>query len=545
MHLNPIHNKTWATHWYAVFISLLLVIATLAVYWQVGDNGFVSFDDGLYVTENPRIQGGLNLKNIRWAFTTTHASNWHPLTWMSHMLDISLFGQDPGAHHFVSLFFHMTNALLLFFVLRKMTGDEWQSGFVAALFALHPLHVESVAWVSERKDVLSTLFWLLTLHSYVWYVNNGKAFSYFTAILFFTMGLLAKPMLVTVPFVLLLLDYWPLGRFKFNRPSNLASMESHISLHRLWKEKIPFFSLAMASCLVTVYAQQSGNSVAPLDAYPMGLRIANALVAYVAYLAKMIWPIHLTAFYPYPPFLPAWQVVGAALVLMAIFIMCGLTAKRQPYLIVGWLMYFGMLFPVIGVVQAGDQAMADRYTYIPLIGIFIMLAWGLPGLLTKSNIQKVIFVVGAALVLPMLMIISWLQVRHWSDNISFYEHMINVTDNNFMAHYNLGVFLAEHKRIDEAIIQYQNALDIKPGHVDANNNLGNALVIQERHREAVKYYTNALNRVPEDPEINNNLGVALFYSDNYEQAIRHFKTALKMRPDYAEARQNLQKALGY
>ena len=527
-----------------LFICLFIIVTTYCVYQQVGDHGFVTFDDGLYITENFRVQSGFNLDNIVWSFTTTHASNWHPLTWLSHMLDISLFGQDPGSHHLINLLFHIANSLLLFFVFWKMTGDEWQSGFVAALFALHPLHVESVAWVSERKDLLSTFFGMLTLWSYLRYVKTGKAFSYFTAILFFTMGLMAKPMLVTLPFVLLLLDYWPLRRLRFNGRFRKASIDPNRSLSPLLKEKIPFFILAMASCLVTVYAQQAGDSVASLDVYPMGLRIGNALVAYVGYLAKMIWPIHLAGFYPHPTFLPAYQVAGSALLLMAVFIVCGLTTRRQPYLIVGWLMYIGMLFPVIGIVQVGDQAMADRYTYVPLIGIFVILAWGLPELFEKWHIRKVGFVICAALFLPMLMITTWLQVRHWSDNISFYEHMIKVTDNNFMAHYNLGVYLAEHEQIDAAITQYQKALSIKPGHADANNNLGNALVIKGRYKEAIPYYTNALDRVPDDPEINNNLGVALIHAKKNEQAIRHFKLALKLRPDYIEAQQNLKKALG-
>ena len=527
-----------------IWVCLILTTLILAVYSQVIRYDFISLDDMTYVTANRHVKSGISPEGFLWSFRTTDCGNWHPLTWLSHMMDVECYGLHAGSHHLTNVLLHIVNTLLLFFLLRSMTGALRPSVFVAALFALHPLHVESIAWISERKDVLSTFFGLLTLISYMRYARQQSRSGYMLALLFFMFGLMAKPMLVTLPFVLLLLDYWPLRRLRFNGLFRKASIDPNRSLSPLLKEKIPFFILTMASCLVTVYAQQAGDSVASLDVYPMGLRIGNALVAYVGYLAKMIWPIHLAGFYPHPTFLPAWQVAGSALLLMAVFIVCGLTTRRRPYLIVGWLMYIGMLLPVIGIVQVGDQAMADRYTYVPLIGIFVILAWGLPELFEKWHIRKVGFVICAALFLPMLMITTWLQVRHWSDNISFYEHMIKVTDNNFMAHYNLGVYLAEHEQIDAAITQYQKALSIKPGHADANNNLGNALVIKGRYKEAIPYYTNALDRVPDDPEINNNLGVALIHAKKNEQAIRHFKLALKLRPDYIEAQQNLKKALG-
>jgi hypothetical protein len=462
---------------------------------------------------------------------------------MSHMLDVTLFGMNPGSHHRVNVFFHLVNSLLLFFVFRQMTGNLWQSALVAALFAIHPLHVESVAWVSERKDVLSTFFGMLTLLSYGRYVKYGTKGLYLTALLFFVLGLMAKPMLVTLPFVLLLFDYWPLGRLDFKnhlRPVSYA--HKNISFFDLIFEKIPFFIFTAASCVVTFYAQQSGGSVASLEVFPLAVRIANAVVVYISYIAKMLWPVNLSAFYPHSYSLQLWQVAGAGLLLVLISWGCILTVKRRPYLLVGWLLYLGTLLPVIGLIQVGEQALADRYTYVPLIGIFIMLAWGLPDLLQKWRYQKIGFVLGAALLLPALMVTTWLQVRHWSDNIEFYEHMIKVTDNNFMAHYNLGVYLADHDQIGEAISHYRKALSIKPEHVDANNNLGNALVIQGKPKEAIPYYTNALNRAPDDPEIHNNFGVALLHSGKTEQAIGHFHTALKIRPNYIEARQNLQKA---
>jgi hypothetical protein len=293
------------------------------VYQQVGGHEFVTFDDGLYVTENLRVKNGLNLESIAWSFTTTHSSNWHPLTWMSHMLDISLFGMNPGSHHLVNVFFHLANSLLLFFVFRQMSGDLWQSAFVAALFAIHPLHVESVAWVSERKDVLSIFFGMLTLLSYGRYVKYGTKGFYLTTLLFFILGLMAKPMLVTLPFVLLLFDYWPLGRLNFKKRLYPVSYpHKNISFFDLIIEKIPFFVFTAASCVVTFYAQQSGGSVASLEVFPLGVRIANAVVAYISYIAKMLWPVHLSAFYPHSYSLPVWQVAGAGLLLMLIFWGC-------------------------------------------------------------------------------------------------------------------------------------------------------------------------------------------------------------------------------
>ena len=527
-----------------LFVCLFLMVATYCAYQQVGGHEFVTFDDGLYITENIRIQSGMNLENIAWSFTTIHSSNWHPLTWMSHMLDVSLFKMHPGSHHLVSLFFHLVNSLLLFFVFRQMTGDIWPSAFVAALFAIHPLHVESVAWVSERKDVLSTFFGMLTLLSYGRFVKSGIRRSYISALLFFILGLMAKPMLVTLPFVMLLLDYWPLCRIKFKKNLHSASyVDKNISLFDLVIEKIPFFIIAAASCILTFYAQRSGGSVATLEVFPLGLRIGNAAVAYINYIAKMFYPVHLSAFYPHPYSLPMWQVAGAVLLLMLITWACILTVNKRSYLLVGWLFYLGTLFPVIGLIQVGEQAMADRYTYIPLIGIFVMLAWGMHDLLDKWRRKEKIVVLGAALLFPMLILTTWLQVRHWSDSIRFYEHMIKVNSNNYLAHYNLGEVLAEHGKRKEAIRHYIQTLRIKPGHVGALNNLGNALLIEGKYRQAISHYTAALKLVPDDPEIHNNLGVALIQEGKFDQAIDHFIIALKIKPDYGEARKNLQIAM--
>jgi hypothetical protein len=524
-----------------LFICLFIIVTTYCVYQQVGGHEFVTFDDGLYVTENLRVKNGLNRENIVWSFTTTHSSNWHPLTWMSHMLDVSLFGMNPGSHHLVNVFFHLANSLLLFFVFRQMTGDVWQSALVAALFAIHPLHVESVAWVSERKDVLSTFFGMLTLLSYGRYVKYGTKGFYLATLILFILGLMAKPMLVTLPFVLLLFDYWPLRRLEIRPLSRDRYPYKTHSWFDLIIEKTPFFVFTAVSCVVTFYAQQSGGSIASLEVFPLGVRIANAVVAYISYIAKMFWPVNLSAFYPHSYSLPMWQVAGAGLLLLVISWGCILTVKRWPYLLVGWLFYLGTLFPVIGLIQVGEQAMADRYTYVPLIGIFVILAWGLSDLLKKWRYQKTGVILGAALFLSALMVTTWLQVRHWSDNIEFYEHMIKVTDNNYMAHYNLGVYLANNDQIGEAINHYRKAIKINPRHANANNNLGNALVLKGRFSEAIPYYKNALNRVPDDPEIHNNIGVALLHTGKTDEAIGHFHSALKIRPNYIEARQNLEK----
>ncbi len=359
-----------------IAICLLFILLIIAIYWQVGRFDFINYDDIGYITGNDHVKSGLTLKGLIWAFQTTGFSNWHPLTWLSFMLDIELYGLNAGGHHLTSVLFHIANTLLLFLLLRRMTAALWPCAFVAALFALHPLHVESVAWISERKDVLSTFFGLLALISYVRYTERLGRLWYLSALLFFIFGLMAKPMLVTLPFVLLLLDYWPLGRIKFNS----ALVFSHpIKLARFFLcclKKYRFSYLQRLPVCVTYYAQQSGGSLMPSDMFPLGSRIANAVVSYVAYIGKMFWPAQLAVFYPYPDSFAVWQVAAAAAVLVAIFIWVTVQIRKRPYLAVGWLWYFGTLVPVIGLVQVGGQAMADRYTYVPLIGLFIMIAWG-------------------------------------------------------------------------------------------------------------------------------------------------------------------------
>lgn len=366
-----------------IMVCLILILAIFTVFWQVRSHDFVNYDDDKYVTENRDVKAGLTTQSIIWAFTTTHASNWHPLTWLSHMLDISLFGLNPGWHHLTNLLFHIANTLLLFLILRGMTEEFWKSAFVAALFALHPLHVESVAWIAERKDVLSTFFWMLTILAYAYYVKHPVLRRYLFVLFSFLLGLMSKPMLVTLPFVLLLLDYWPLGRFQMEESGITRNPKKHKSKHpeyqksialRLVREKTPFFVLAGFSSIITFIAQQHGGTVRSLEFLPVKTRVANALISYVAYIGKMIWPFNLAVLYPHPgTTLPMWQTILAGLFLLFISYLVIRKVKKLPYLSIGWFWYVGTLVPVIGLVQVGAQSMADRYTYIPLIGLFIRL----------------------------------------------------------------------------------------------------------------------------------------------------------------------------
>ena len=456
-----------------MLISLLLVVATFAAYWQVHEFDFVGFDDDSYIYENQQVQHGLSLDNLIWAFTTVTVSNWHPLTWLSHMLDFQLFGMDSGKHHLGNLFFHIVNTLCLLFVFKKMTGSFWKSAMVAGLFALHPLHVESVAWVSERKDVLSTFFWLLTMWAYLVYVKRPSLPRYVPVVLFFVLGLMAKPMLVTLPFVLLLLDYYPLNRLSFPLLSEKYKVKGFATLVL---EKLPLIILAVLSSVMTYYAQQKGGAVATLDGIPLSLRIANSLVAYISYIGKMIYPAHLACLYPFSKMLPWWKVAAAGLVLVAITVMTFRSARKRPYMIVGWLWYLGTLVPVIGIVQVGSQSMADRYTYVSLIGIFIMIAWGIPELISGIRLKRTGLPVAAVALLCVLWGLTWHQAGYWRDSQTLFEHALSVTSENDTMHYDLANAYKNQGRLDQAVPHYLQTLRIKPDHEKAHNNLGSALL---------------------------------------------------------------------
>lgn len=515
-----------------LIICLFLVIATFSVYWQVQNHEFINYDDELYVTENCHVRTGLTRENIFWAFVSTSAANWHPLTWLSHMLDCEIYWLNPSGHHWTSLEFHIANTLLLFLILRWMTGTLWQSALVAALFALHPLHVESVAWIAERKDVLSTFFWMLTIGAYIRYVKHPALNRYVLVIFVFILGLMSKPMLVTLPFALFLLDFWPLGRL---RPGK----DARGRVYGLVREKIPLFMLSAVSSVVTLLMQGSAGAIQSFEILPLKVRVVNALGSYAGYIIKMLWPHHLAVFYPHTGMLPAWQIAGSVILLVFISILVACMRQKRPWLIVGWLWYLGTLVPVIGLVQMGSQAMADRYTYVPLIGPFIMIAWGLSDLMAQYRCRRTVLIASSVAVFSILMVCTWFQVRRWQNSVTLFEHTIRVTTNNSTAHNNLGVAFARRGRFEEAIAQYGEALRIKPDYANAHNNLGIVLSCQEKFEEAISHYTRAIQIRPEYAEAHNNLGVAFTRTGKLKEAIDHFHETLKLDPFFVKTYNNL------
>jgi tetratricopeptide (TPR) repeat protein len=605
-------------------IYLLLTAATIIAFWQVNRCDFINYDDTDYVTENIHIRNGVTPEAIRWAFMTGYGANWHPLTWMSHMLDLQLFGLNPHRHHLVNLLFHVLNTLLLFFVFNRMTKAPWKSAFVAALFGLHPLHVESVAWVSERKDVLSTFFWMLTMVAYVRYVEHGgwearsgkqeagsenyssrgsergvgreesgkflfpsSVFSYLAVLIFFALGLMSKPMLVSLPFVLLLLDYWPLGRMQgagsreleagstereplpankkkgksakklvpVSSPEQIpraAELERKSADHRfqwesvrlLFMEKIPLFALAALSCIVTYAVQQKGGAVTSLEVVPVGVRIANALVSYVIYMEKTIWPNNLAVYYPYRGVLPVWQVAGALLLLGGATFAVVRWAKRFPYLATGWLWFAGTLVPVIGIVQVGRQAMADRYSYVPIIGLFIILAWGIPQLFQKWRItrfptlRKEVLFAPPVLILACLSVVTWTQAGYWTDGISLYDHALKVTSRNDVIHYNRALAYHNLGDLKQAISDYDRAIEINPRNADVYNNRGSAYQKLGNYEQAISDYGRVIEMNPRYADVYNKRGSVYQKLGNHEQAISDFNRAIEIDPKDAQAYNN-------
>ncbi len=606
-------------------LAALLGLVTLGVYWQVVRYDFVNFDDPFYVTENPHVQGGLGWDDVKWAFTTMHTANWHPLTWLSLMLDCQFFGLNAGADHLINVFFHAANAVLLFMLLLRLMslrhGDSqpsrgsasgaqktanaaatatapragvlWPSAVIAALFAWHPLHVESVAWIAERKDVLSAFFALLTLLAYVRYAqkqsraggrgssdtSGGGASSlsrsaaipasrlvsslappnpiaavsdaedgspaldprrwtldYSFALFFFACGLMAKPMLVTLPFVFLLLDYWPLNRIR-NSEFGIRNFRSLI------REKWPFFVLTAASCVVTFIAQKQGGAVASLATNSLPGRLGNAAVAYVQYLCQTVYPVNLAVIYPLPKEIPWGEVAGAIVVLAVI---CGLVwrARRQcPYLLVGWLWYLGMLVPVIGLVQVGTQALADRYTYLPLIGVFLGVTFWVADLAERSRPRSIIVIPVTVVVLGGCLVATARQLRYWRDSERLYQHTLAITENNYLAHSNLGAALGEKGQITEAISQFQEAIRLQPDFPDARYDLGVALGKQGRTAEAIGQFREVIRLIPDYADAHDNLGSALEKESQIAEAISQFQEAIRLKPDFADAHYDLGTAL--
>jgi len=509
-----------ANKFHIFLIYCLLGTATIVVYEQVRHNEFVNYDDYDYVTGNQHVQSGLNLKGIVWAFSKTTSANWHPLTMLSHTLDCQLFGLNPKWHHLVNLLFHTINTLLLFWVLKDMTGALWRSAFVAGLFALHPLHVESVAWIAERKDVLSTMFWMLTIAGYVRYVRRHNVTWYLATLFLFALGLMAKPMLVTLPFVLLLLDYWPL-----NRLSRYAVFE-----------KLPFFVLSAISSAITFFVQHSSGAVMRIGSLSLNIRIANTPVSYAKYILKMFWPAKLAVLYPYGSVsLSYWVAIAAGAGLLVVSILVVLSASKHRYLPAGWFWYLGTLVPVIGLVQAGNQAVADRYTYIPLTGLFIIIAWSLPELLAGRRYRNIVLGVSATGVLIVLSICTYIQVRYWRDSITLFEHALSVTTRNYVAHNNLGVAIQSKGKLDEAMAHYRKSLDIYPEYEHALFNTGFVLHLKGKPDEAVSYYRKAISVKPNYADAYYNLGLVLKAQGRPDEAISYLRQTIKFRPDFAEA----------
>lgn len=515
-------------------ICLLLAAATLIVYGKVGKFEFISFDDSLYVYKNPQVIRGLNGDAIPWAFSLSgdvgNQAYWHPLTWLSHMADCQMFGLDAGKHHLVSMAVHLVNVIVLYFAFYLMTGGMWQSAFVAALFAVHPLNVDSVAWIAERKNVLSTLFWFLTMLAYTHYARRTSPIRYLLVCAAMSAGLLAKPMLVTLPCVLLLLDFWPLGRLQWACGPENAPRPGHFqpaSPSRLIAEKIPLLAFSFLSIAASVVTLHHQNQFLSDEIAPMGLRIANAIVSYPKYLSKIIWPQDMAIYYPFPSAFPAWQTVGALIFLAGVFALTILFLKKAPYLAVGWLWFMGTLAPVIGIMQGGHwPAIADRWTYVPAIGVFIIAAWGGAAITRKYPIPKIITAISAILVISGLALLATQQTSHWQNNITLFSRALEVTQNNSLAHYNLAVALSEKGDVEQAIHHYQKGLNINPNMVEGHNNLGNILIKKGMINQAIAHFQQAVKIQPQFTEASTNLGNALAKKGNWDEALYHYENAL-------------------
>jgi Flp pilus assembly protein TadD len=551
-------------------LDVLVFLLVGAVFVPSVHNDFVNYDDGIYVTANPHVKRGMTWDGIRWAATSTDASNWHPLTWLSHMMDCQLFGLKSWGHHLTNVLLHAANSVLLFLILQRMTGALWRSLFVALVFGLHPLRVQSVAWISERKDVLSALFWMLTICAYARYVGNtgqaaedgsqelaskckvagaagagrGRYWPYYILALgFFSLGLMSKSMVVTLPFVLLLLDYWPLKRFQVATAATDSWMaQEHLfqsrRLRALLVEKIPFFGLSATAIVVTVFVQSTAGSIAAMTHFSLRSRIENALIAYCRYIVKFFYPVNLAAFYPHPSTWPIGQVLFAALFLLATSLVVIALRRTRPYLVMGWFWYVGTLLPVIGLVQVGSQAIADRYTYIPLIGVSVLLAWSISDLSTSWRYRRILLSLAAVAALLPYTSMSRQEIAYWADSETLFRHALAVTKDNALAHINLGVALGE-KGNPEAIKEYEAALKLVPGDPVAELNLGAALLGTGRPGDALGHLRTALQQEPNQANGHFLLARALQGIGQIEEAASEYTEAIRLDPTLSAARMNL------
>ncbi len=545
-------------------IWLALVVMTWTVFFQVLDFEFVDYDDGPYVFDNQHVLGGLTWENVRWSLSgagTELMGIWHPLTWLSLMLDAQIFGSGAYGFHLTNLLFHTASVLMLFTVLRRMTGAVWNSAFVAALFAVHPLHVESVAWVSERKDVLSMFFGLVALWAYARYARRPSASWYLLALTAFVLSLLSKPMLVTLPFLLLVLDWWPLRRVRGSTSSDestactadaigrdVATPEGGPSCPprswgRLFWEKSPFFVITAVFCLVAVLGQHKAGAVSSLEQVPLGMRASNAIVVYVIYIGMNVWPTKLSFYYPFPDSIPLLDVVGSAVLLILVTLVAIAQARQRPYLLVGWLWYLGTLVPMIGLVKAGGPGICDRFTYFPGLGLFIAVTWLAAAVVPVGFWpRRALWLFGAVLLIAYT-VTAWRQASVWRNSITLFEHSLAVTEKNEQIHTNLGAVWQEKKNFDKAIYYYRKAIEIEPQHAMAHVNLGKVLSILGRFNEAIEHYQAALEVDPEHLSACNNLGNLLCEQGQYDEAVRSLREAIRIDPKFAIARCNLGFAL--
>lgn len=549
----------------AYLIIIFLIIACCIAFGRIVGNDFINLDDPGYITENYHVQSGISLQNIQWAFTNVVLSNWHPLTLISHMLDWSLFGANASGHHLVSLLLHIGAVIFLFLFLNKTTNSPWPSAFAAALFALHPLRVESVAWAAERKDVLSMFFGMAALYAYAFYTESSKLSRYFICLILFTLSLMSKPMLVTLPFVMLLLDYWPLGRWKKiwspvhvpagnadtwarkngkrceadaamqKKTSQPVKDHNHLIGALLW-EKAPFFIFAALSIVLTLWSQRTG--IASLDRLPIADRTLNAILSYLYYIVKFIYPVDLAVFYPYPNSIPLWQVSVASLLLFGISIAVIYTSKKAPFLFIGWFWYLGTLSPVIGLVQVGNQAMADRYTYLPSVGIAIMLAWGLPLLFrSEDRRRRILFPAGSA-VIATLVFLSWMQCGYWKNSFTLFSHALDVTKDNYLAHNGLASALSQAGKNKEAIYHYNQSIKTEPNYIPTYIHKGVAYIKVGQYQMAIECFNEAIRRNPYNAEAYNKRGFAYLKLRQFHRAIEDYNQAIIQKQDYADAYRN-------